>query len=134
MAAKVHPIIELLQQDHRYPLESYQFVREGLAYAQQVMKMPPEGGAGSEPEGEHHLTGQQLCEAIRHYAVDQFGYLAKTVLNHWNIYSTSDFGEIVYNLIRIKQMKKSKSDRREDFDDVYPFEGAFQPVFGPLDA
>jgi hypothetical protein len=31
-------------------------------------------------------------------------------------------------------MKKSKSDRREDFDDVYSFEGAFQPVFGPLDS
>jgi uncharacterized repeat protein (TIGR04138 family) len=48
------------------------------------------------------------------------------VLNSWGISSTSDFGEIVYSLIRIERMKRSKSDRREDFDDVFDFEEAFQ--------
>jgi uncharacterized repeat protein (TIGR04138 family) len=28
----------------------------------------------------------------------------------------------VFNLIRIKQMKKTKDDRREDFEDVFDFE------------
>ena len=45
------------------------------------------------------------------------------------MHSTSDFGELVYNLIRIEQMRKSDSDRREDFDDVYDFEDAFEPQF-----
>lgn len=124
MTEKIHPIVELLQQDQRYHIEAYQFVREALAYAQEIMKMPGEGA-----EGEHHITGQQLCEAIRQYALDQYGYMAQTVLNSWGVYSTGDFGEIVYNLIRIKHMKKSTSDRREDFDDVYEFERAFEPVF-----
>lgn len=124
MTEKLHPIVELLQQDQRYHLEVYQFVREALAYAQEVMKMPGEGA-----EGEHHITGQQLCEAIRLYAQQQFGYMSKTVLNSWGVYATGDFGEIVYNLIRIKHMKKSDSDRREDFDDVYDFADAFEPVF-----
>jgi uncharacterized repeat protein (TIGR04138 family) len=70
-----------------------------------------------------------LCQAIREYAVDQYGYLAKTVLNSWGIHNTGDFGEIVYNLIRIKEMRKSKSDRREDFDDQYDFDTAFMPRF-----
>ena len=39
-------------------------------------------------------------------------------------HATSDFGEIVYNLIRIGKMSKSAGDRREDFDDVYDFEQA----------
>lgn len=123
MSEKIHPIVELLQQDQRYHIEAYQFVREALAYAQEIMKMPSEG------EEDHHISGQQLCEAIRKYALDQFGFMGKTVLNSWGVYSTGDFGEIVYNLIRIKHMKKSDSDRREDFDEVYDFDTAFEPVF-----
>jgi uncharacterized repeat protein (TIGR04138 family) len=121
---KLHPYIELLQQDQRFHLEAYYFVREALAYAQEILKMPAQGS-----EGEQHITGQQLCEAIRQYALEQYGFMAKTVLNSWGVHSTSDFGEIVYNLIRIKHMKRSKSDRREDFDDCYDFANAFEPVF-----
>jgi uncharacterized repeat protein (TIGR04138 family) len=124
MSDRTHPIIELLQQDQRYHIEAYQFVREALAYAQEILKMPAHGS-----EGEHHITGQQLCEAIRQYALDQYGYMAKTVLNNWGVQGTGDFGEIVYNLIRIKHMKKSDADRREDFNDVYDFATAFDPVF-----
>jgi uncharacterized repeat protein (TIGR04138 family) len=126
---KLHPIIELLRQDQRYHFEAYQFVRESLAYAQEVLQLPGDASSRQEGEGENHISGQQLCEAIRLYALDQFGYMAKTVLNSWGVYSTGDFGEIVYNLIRIKHMKKSKADRREDFDDLYDFATAFDPNF-----
>ena len=144
MTEKSFPIIELLQQDQRYKLEGYQFVREALQYAQEVLSMPAQDTAsekatseksgsektvGKAPKTEHHLTGQQLCEAIRVYAVEQYGYLAQTVLNNWGIHTTSDFGEIVYNWIRIGEMRKSKHDRREDFNDQYNFDDAFQPVF-----
>ena len=76
-----------------------------------------------------HLTGQQLCEAIRLYALEQFGLMTRVVLASWGIHSTSDFGEIVYNLIDIGMMKKSDTDRREDFEDVFDFEEAFQRHF-----
>lgn len=125
MKEKLHPIVELLQQDQRFHIEAYQFVREALSYAQEIMRFPGEEGA----EGEHHITGQQLCEAIRKYSLDQYGFMSKTVLNSWGVHKTGDFGEIVYNLIRIKHMKKSESDRREDFDDVYDFGNAFEPEF-----
>lgn len=130
MNEQVLAIIDLLQKDQRYHLEAYQFVREGLGYAQKVMKMPATKEDGSDAGAkDHHLTGQQLCIALKEYALDRYGYLAQTVLNSWGIYTTSDFGEIVYNLIRIKEMRKSKTDRREDFDDQFEFEEAFQPRF-----
>ena len=145
MTEKVHLLLEMLEQDQRYHLEGYQFIRDALMFAHEVLQMPSNSeelslnaDTGSPPSGdesdgtERHLTGQQLCEAIRRYAVDQYGMLAKSVLNSWGIYSTSDFGEMVYNLIRIEQMKKSPSDRREDFDLVYEFESAFEPQFEPL--
>lgn len=129
MDKRIHPLIELLRQDQRYHLDAYQFVRESLAYAQEVLQLPGDDSARRKGEGENHISGQQLCEAIRLYALEQFGYMAKTVLNAWGVYATSDFGEIVYNLIRIKHMKKSKQDRREDFDEVYDFSTAFDPNF-----
>lgn len=65
---QVLAIVELLQKDQRYHLEAYQFVREGLAYAQKVMKLPAIKEEGSENPQDHHLTGQQLCQAIKEYA------------------------------------------------------------------
>ena len=82
-----------------------------------------------EPRVERHVSGQQLCEAIRLHALEQYGYMAKVVLNRWGVTSTSDFGEIVYNLIRLGWMKKSDSDRREDFDNCYDFSEAFEQQY-----
>ena len=75
---------------------------------------------------EPHLTGQELCGAIRLYAQELYGLMAKVVVNSWGVTSTSDFGEIVYKLIEIGEMTKSDRDQREDFDDVYDFTHAFQ--------
>ena len=128
-------LLKLVESDQRYTLDAYLFVRDGLSYAQEVLQIPDKGAKGEEdvaledPEDDRHLSGQQLCHALRHYALDQYGYLAKTVLASWGVCSTSDFGEVVYNMIREKLMKKSESDRREDFDDVYDFDVALQKQF-----
>ena len=90
---------------------------------------PEEAPTDSPPRRAPHLTGQQLCQGIREYALEQYGLMAKIVLNSWGIRSTGDFGEIVYNLIAIGSMKKSPSDRREDFDNVYDFDEAFRQNF-----
>ncbi len=61
--------------------------------------------------------------------------MAKSVLNSWGVKSTRDFGNIVFNLIEIGRMKKTKQDRLEDFDNAYDFETAFRKQFkiGPLE-
>lgn len=135
MSSSLAPLLELLKRDRRYKLQAYVFVYEALEYAHRVLGMGRAGRSerpaevegvelpptGDEPT-EQHLTGQELCEAIRRYALDQFGYMAKTVFNQWGVYSTSDFGEIVYNLISIGKMSKTPEDRREDFDNVFDFD------------
>jgi len=85
--------------------------------------------ADDEQLPERHVTGQELCEAMRLYAHDQYGYLAKSVLNHWGILSTGDFGEIVFNLIEIEQMRKTPNDCREDFNNVFDFDEGFRHSF-----
>lgn len=149
-----HPIAKLLARDDRYPFDAYVFVFEALRHAQEKMGLgaeyltedyqselsqsendPPEIDGlgddfdGGEGEPERHVSGQELCEAMRQYAHEQYGYLAKSVLNHWSIYSTGDFGEIVFNLIEIEQMRKTPNDHREDFDNVFDFDEGFQHNF-----
>jgi uncharacterized repeat protein (TIGR04138 family) len=141
MSLTLKRIAALAKRDGRYRLDAYLFVQQALLYAQVKMGMERSAARGDEdfddddlvdelvdestqPEGTH-LTGQQLCEAAHHYAADLYGRMAKVVLNSWGVYTTRDFGEIVYNLIDIQEMSKSDTDRREDFDDVYDFDEAF---------
>lgn len=131
-------LAELLERDKRYKREAYLFVFEALRYAHDVLGMGKD--APSEPPGEHepqteetsehrHLTGQELCEAIRRYALEQYGYMAKCVFNSWGVHRTGDFGEIVFNLIDIGEMRKTKDDRREDFEDVFDFETGLRQCY-----
>lgn len=129
---------QLLAEDKRYRFEAYLFVFEALTYANTVLGLGAEAeseplddefeteGSFDESGPQSHVTGQQLCEAIRSYAHEQYGYMSKAVLNSWGVYSTGDFGEIVFNLIRIGRMRKTPHDRRCDFDDVYDFETGLQ--------
>ena len=126
------PLVRLIAEDQRYKIEAYHFVGAGLEYAQEVLglgrvhagpkgrRKSRESSASSRPV--RHISGQELCLALKHLAHEKYGYLAKLVLANWGVHSTSDFGEIVYNLIRIGKMSKSAGDRREDFDNVYDFE------------
>lgn len=111
---------ELLAADRRYAPQAYLFVFEALRFTQEQLKRAQLGS-----EEERHVTGQELCEGIRRFATEQFGLMAITVLQSWGITCTGDFGQIVYNLIRSGDMKKSDGDSLDDFDDVYDFEEAF---------
>lgn len=133
-------LMQLLKEDRRYPLDAYIFVFQALGYAQNVLGMGTEGVSEpptveveeeetDESEAHRHVTGQELCEAIRQFAIEQYGYMAKTVLANWGIRGTGDFGNIVFNMIRIGRMRKTSADCREDFDDVYDFDTAFQQDF-----
>jgi uncharacterized repeat protein (TIGR04138 family) len=130
-------LARVLKNDERYPLDAYLFVRDALAYAADVLQMgaptlsePPLELEGTRPRHpERHLSGQQLCEAIRQYALCQYGYMARMVLAAWGITNTQDFGNIVYNMIAVGLMKKSPRDRRSDFQSVFDFATAFENDF-----
>jgi uncharacterized repeat protein (TIGR04138 family) len=127
-----HPLAELLRRDRRYHRDAYFFVFEALRFAQEHMGLGQGGPGDAEDEPERHVTGQQLCEAIRRYAVEQYGLMSKSVLNEWGVRNTGDFGEIVFNLIEIGQMRKTESDRREDFENVFDFDDGLRDAFLPI--
>lgn len=114
--------------DGRFPPEAFEFVQRGLAqttrrlFAEEADDVP------------RHVTGQQLCEGLRTYALERWGLLAPVVLKQWNVRTTRDFGEIVYFLIEQGLMGRKDSDRLEDFDAVYDFDQAFNSYEIALDA
>jgi uncharacterized repeat protein (TIGR04138 family) len=113
-------LIELVRQDGRYPLEAYAFLHEGLARA--VRQCHGEAAAANRPR---HVTGQQLCLALRDEATERWGMLARTVLGRWRIRATLDFGNMVYLLVNNNLMQKNDEDSLDDFRDVYSFDDAF---------
>ena len=134
MLDPANPLFDLVRRDKRYHLDAYFFVSDALHFAQKRLNMGREQASAEEPGEEEavlerHVTGQELCEAIRQYALERHGLLAKRVLNHWGIQTTGDFGEIVFSLIEIGQMRKTPNDRREDFDDVFEFDEGFRDAF-----
>jgi uncharacterized repeat protein (TIGR04138 family) len=132
----------IIARDPRFSIEAYAFVVEALDHAR-VQKLgalrsgPDPAGAkrpagssrsrGRWPKGAGHVSGQQLCQSVRKLALNQYGLLAATVLGHWGIRSTSDIGDIVYNMIATGDLEKTPNDSRSDFDNVFDFAKALRP-------
>lgn len=121
-------VVELIcKEDARFDRKAYAFVRQALDHTvKEMKKRAPERTARSQ-----HVTGPELLGGVRDFALDQFGPLAKTVLNTWGITRCRDIGDIVFNLIEYNVFSKTEDDRREDFADLYDFEEAFVKPFVP---
>jgi len=117
--------LELLQaKDARYQRDAYLFVREALDHTQKTI--------GKQSRGEiRHVSGQELLEGIRDYALSEFGPMAMLVLEEWGIRSCEDFGEIVFNMVETGILAKTEKDSREDFRGGYKFFDAFRKPFLP---
>jgi len=115
---------QILAADPRYQRDAYLFLREALDYTQKQ--------AGKENGGKvRHVTGQELLEGIRRFALEQFGPMTLTVLEEWGVRNCADFGEIVFNLVEIGLLAKTNKDSRADFAGGYDFEEAFRKPFLP---
>lgn len=118
-------IKRICKADPRYHRGAYHFVRAGLNATFKLL------GQDGNPLAGQHVSGQQLLEGLRVFALDQFGPLTLTVLHHWGIHCCRDFGNIVFNLIEAGVFGKSEADDIADFETGYDFEVAFSQPFEP---
>ena len=118
-----HPKLEaLIHRDNRYAYEAYEFVF--AAWSHTLSMMGKATSMEAESDDEFHVSGQQLLGGVRDLAQREFGLMARTVFRLWGIDHTSDFGEIVFNLIEAGLMNKTARDDRKDFVDVYDLDEA----------
>ena len=114
----------ILAKDPRYTRDAYHFLREALDFTQKLI--------GKENKGQvRHVTGQELLDGIRQFALQQFGPMTMTVFEEWGINQCRDFGEMVFNMVENSLLAKTEKDTREDFQDGYDFTEAFRKPFWP---
>ena len=80
-------------------------------------------------EVRRHVTGAELAWACRDFAREQFGLLARSVLEHWGVTRTEDLGRIVFTLVEVGLLVTQPGDREEDFAGVFDFHEAFTETY-----
>ena len=116
-------IARICASDRRYAPEAFLFLNEGLARTLKRIQ---------EKEKQYRqISGAELSDGLRDYALELYGPLAMTVLGRWGVQSTRDFGEIVYALLSAGLLGKTEDDKIEDFDHLYDFDDAFRAPFRP---
>ncbi len=113
----------IFKDDKRYALGAYVFVRMALDY---TVKKAAAQKAG---RGSRHVSAAELLDGIREFGIETFGPMAKVLLDEWNVKTTRDFGEIVFNMIKVGELSKNDDDKIEDFDNGYDFDTAFVKCF-----
>jgi len=106
-------IEDIVKRDPRYKIDAYNFLLEALNYTVRKLKQS------------RHVAGKELLEGIKQCLKEQFGPMAGTVLEHWGVNSTEDFGHIVFNLVDAKILSKTDQDSIEDFKNAYDLKKTF---------
>ena len=110
--------------DPRYQRDGYIFLRDALDFTTKQQKK-------IKGVSVRHVTGPELLDGVRQYALKEFGPMVMTVFDSWGIHSCEDIGHMVFNLIGAGVFGKTEQDSIEDFKNVYDFEEAFVKPFAP---
>jgi uncharacterized repeat protein (TIGR04138 family) len=119
----------VLARDPRYSIHAYAFVFDAIEHTKVLKKRAPSRSRARSKSSNayaHHVNGRELCEGARDLALRLYGLMAMTVLGQWGIHSTSDIGEIVYNLIASGDLERAPADARSDFDGLFDFDTALR--------
>jgi len=110
--------------DPRYQRDGYIFLRDALDFTTKQHKKVKGVSV-------RHVSGPELLDGVRQYALKEFGPMVMTVFDSWGIRSCEDMGHMVFNLIGAGVFGKTEQDSIEDFKNVYDFEEAFVKPFAP---
>ena len=106
-------IDDICGKDKRYRRDAYEFVMEALGFTQKKFRRLK------------HVTGEELLGGIRELLQENFGPMTLSVLKHWGVKTTEDFGNIVFNLVNNKVLSKTDEDSIESFKNGYDFNQVF---------
>lgn len=110
--------------DPRYQRDGYIFLRDALDFTTKQQKKVKGVTV-------RHVSGPELLEGVRQYALKEFGPMVTTVFDSWGIQSCEDIGNMVFNLIGAGVFGKTEEDSIKDFKNVYDFKEAFVKPFVP---
>src|SRR5213592_522601 len=114
----------IVASDTRYQREAYIFLRDALDYTTKQQKK-------AKGTTVRHVSGPELLDGVRHYALKEFGPMVLTVFDNWGIHTSEDIGNMVFNLIGAGIFGKTEKDSIEDFRNIYDFKEVFVKPFAP---
>ena len=117
-------VVSILKRDKRFDPHAYFFLKDALDF---TLKRIAESNGGQA----RHVSGPELLEGCRDYALEQFGPMASTLMTEWSIRKCQDLGDMVFNLIEEQVFGKQDSDKKEDFSEVFDFEASLIVPFLP---
>lgn len=113
MSAEFWAAVERIRADDaRFARDAYAFVMDSLDFSMRR--------AGER----RHLSAEELVRGLCANAKQRFGLFAYTVLERWGLRTSSDVGDVVFQLISAGILSRQESDTREDFDAVVDFREA----------
>jgi uncharacterized repeat protein (TIGR04138 family) len=115
---------QILQKNDDYPADAYFFIRAALDATVEKCRKPAENP---------HLSAEELYFGFCAYALEEYGPLAQAVMEQWNVLTSSDVGNLVYNLIEVGVFGKQEGDRREQFDNLTPVDSLLNAPYETLD-
>jgi uncharacterized repeat protein (TIGR04138 family) len=117
---------KVLPRDPRFAVAAYIFLYESLNYTQRKLKRDDP----TLKARERHVSGQELLGGVEAHARESFGPLAPVVFRAWGVTRSADFGDMVFNLIEAKLLRKTAEDRIEDFHGGFDIDTAFEDLPG----
>ena len=117
-------ISKLRGENPKYAPAAYHFIRRALDHSLRKLKR-------EEMDRPAHVSGKELLEGFRDLALEEYGPLARTVLEDWGITQCSEVGEVVFQLVRMGVLGKNDNDVIEDFKEIWTFAEAFDAPFRP---
>jgi uncharacterized repeat protein (TIGR04138 family) len=117
-------VVSILKRDKRFDPHAYFFLKDALDF---TLKRIAENNGGQA----RHVSGPELLEGCRDFALEQFGPMASTLMTEWSIRKCQDVGDMVFHLIEEQVFGKQESDKKEDFSEVFDFEASLVTPFLP---
>jgi uncharacterized repeat protein (TIGR04138 family) len=112
---------QIVKDDPRYALEAYEFVSKAVVFTMLSLSR--------DKSPNHHISGQELLDGFRRYAIQEFGPMAGEIMKSWGFSNSSDVGNVVFNLVNRNLLGKTENDSLSDFKNGLDFERAFSEPF-----
>lgn len=106
---------------HCFRTRAYTLFLEAIEFAQEARY----ADSCELPEGDLHVTPQEICSALFVLAFDQFGLLTMTVLSELKLSNCLEIEQIARELLAAKQLTLDSSESLSGFSGCFDFESAF---------
>ncbi len=114
-------VSKIVEDDSRYAAEAYEFVSKAVVFTMLSLSR--------DKSPNHHVSGQELLDGFRRYAIQEFGPMAGEIMKSWGFSNSTDVGNVVFNLVNRKLLGKTENDSLSDFKSGFDFEKAFSEPF-----